>query len=174
MKAYVECVSRHWPNTWHREAFDLKVGSFNSTHDHVFGRVAGGGGGGGRSTPGAARRRASPTFPGHQQKRTLPIERAAGCQDLGREEEEIFTDPTRREGTFSFLFISQLHAAAGWREGQGLHFWLLLLQTPATLDQPVLGGRTLTHVDPRTCHLFSPFHPLNALASHASPSLGCN
>jgi hypothetical protein len=26
----------------HREAFDLKVGSFNSTHDHVFGRVAGG------------------------------------------------------------------------------------------------------------------------------------
>ena len=22
------------------------------------------------------------------------------------------------------------------------------------------GGRTLTHVDPRTCHLFRPFHPI--------------
>ena len=117
-------------------------------------------GGGGRSTPGAARRRASPTFAGHQQKRTLPIERARGCARTWGEKKNKYLPTRREEKGLSHSYSSHNCTQQPDGEGQGLHFLLLLLQTPATLDEPVLGGRTLTHVDPRTCHLFRPFHPI--------------
>ena len=84
------------------------------------------------------------------------------CQNLGREEEEIFTDQTRREGTFSFLFISQLHAAAGWR-GTRVAFFAAPPPNTRHTRRACFGG---AHTDTRRPTHLSSFQAISSDWTH--------